>query len=144
MNNRSIQTTSIYSPSNERSQISYHVLDSQLGFVNNRRCRCPPCPWRQPLLLTHQLCTLTNILSRVRLAAGVCEQPADVDALPAPGDNLSYSLTSFLRSQISYHVLDSQLGFVNNRPMSMPSLPLETTSPTHSPALYAHKYPITC
>jgi hypothetical protein len=36
---------------------------------------------------------LTNILSRVRLAAGVFEQPADVDAFPALGDYLSYPLT---------------------------------------------------
>ncbi len=104
------------------AKISYEVLDSRPGFVNGR-CRCPPRP-HTPI----RLCTLTNILWRVRLAPGVCEQPADVDALPA-----LIPPSGFVRSQISYDVLDSRPGFVNNRPMSMPSPPLETTSPTHSP-----------
>ncbi len=56
--------------------------------MNDRPMSMPSLP-SYPLA---RLCTLTNILSRVRLTAGVCEQRADVDALPSPGDDLSHPL----------------------------------------------------
>jgi hypothetical protein len=124
------ETTSTYSTGNVRSQISYHLLDSRPGVVNNQPMSMPSpplettSPTNSPGFVRSQISYDLLTHDRGLRTTGRYRCPPQPQRRPPP-------IQQAMHPYKSYDVLDSRLGFLNNRPMSMPSLPLESTSPTH-------------